>query len=130
MIQRLRPAKLVAALASLALALGTASTAEADPKADYQLIAVVYEHANYEGEAYYLYAPPCKAFSKPENINELYDGWNDRISSIDLYTEHKCLIVLFEHTWLGGPRRSIRDDVADLGDWHDRTSSVSFTFRM
>ncbi|ANW18895.1 hypothetical protein [Streptomyces clavuligerus] len=127
MIKRLRPAKLVAALASLALALGTASTAEADPKADYQLIAIAYEDTYYGGEAYYLYGPPCKPYSQPEYINELYYGWNDQISSIDMNTQHKCFVVLFEHTWASGARKSIRNDVADLGDWNDRTSSLSFT---
>ncbi|ANW18894.1 hypothetical protein [Streptomyces clavuligerus] len=128
MIQRLRPAKLVAALASLALVLGTASAAEADPKADYQLVAVVYEHADYDGESYYIYAPPCKSNNRPESLNELGYGWNDHISSIDLYEQHSCVVTLFEHTWLSGARKKIWRDTADLEDWNDRTSSLSFTF--
>ncbi|EDY49133.1 hypothetical protein [Streptomyces clavuligerus] len=127
MLQRLVPAALTTAAAGLSLVLGAAGTADATPAHERIgvgafRVAIVYEHANFEGAALSLYASDC-VFSR--SWRNLPHEWNDRISSISI--EHGCSMVAYEHWDISGALTRYRLLAPNLGtEWNDRISSLAF----
>ncbi|MER6912484.1 hypothetical protein ABT354_12515 [Streptomyces sp. NPDC000594] len=122
---RSRPATLAAAGLALALAAtGTASAAGAGSGAPRMpLLATLYEHDHYRGEAM-----PIRGFSctpdgdTPVEVDRMPDGWNDRVSSIDV--EVRCDLFSYEHENQTGRSLRLRWDMPTLGGFNDRISSL------
>ncbi|MEU9332458.1 hypothetical protein AB0D49_04725 [Streptomyces sp. NPDC048290] len=128
MAKRFGMKKALAGVAGLMLALGAAGTAEAASSAaaaEYIVVAVAYEHANYGGESYELWARPCDT-TGTQYINDL-GGWNNHISSIDIRGS-RCVVTLFSGTYAGGYRKSFYGDSSYVGnDFNDRARSLTFS---
>ncbi|ANW18471.1 hypothetical protein [Streptomyces clavuligerus] len=132
MVQRTGTKALVTAGACLALLIGTAGVADAAPRPERTgphggiLVAIGYEHINFEGERYPFYADECRGNAAPQHQDVIEERWNDRISSI--HTLKSCALIVYEHGALGGKwnRLPAVGAYASLPGFNDMISSVSF----
>ncbi|ANW22279.1 beta/gamma crystallin-related protein [Streptomyces clavuligerus] len=126
MLRRLRSTGLLAGAASLLLALGTTGPADAAPQHQRfgtggNLVAIVYEHMNFQGASLSLYSESCVFGEQHQNLP---GQWNDQISSIRILGG--CDLRGYEHTDHGGNVARWNRSSSYLAHWNDRISSVGF----
>jgi hypothetical protein len=82
------------------------------------LIAVFYEHWQYEGASLTVRGKDCYA-----NVSQLTrHNWNDVITSFRVY--NGCSLTLYEHEFFKGREGYYYENILELGPLNDKTSSL------
>ncbi|MFI1865220.1 hypothetical protein [Streptomyces jumonjinensis] len=129
MFKRFGSRALTAGAAGIALVAGVPGTALADrgdatAGSGQVVVAVGWEHADFSGAQILFYAYNCVLNHEPQYIGELPEGWNDRLSSVEV--TQMCDVMLYEHGNQGGSRTRLTAGVRypNLQGFNDLTSSL------